>query len=41
MEAVILEMVEQMRMVWLVRGASELPSSGGRNSGDHNEKQAV
>lgn len=36
MEAVILEMAEQMRMVWYVRGASELPSDRGKKN--HNGK---
>ena len=34
MEAVIFEMAEQMRMVWYVRGASELPS-------DREEKKKI
>ena len=38
MEAVILEMAEQMRMVWLVRGASEFPSDTEEKKKNHNGK---
>ena len=37
MEAVILEMAEQVRMVWFARGASESPSD--RKEKNHNRKQ--
>jgi hypothetical protein len=33
MDAVILDMAEHMRMVWLVRGASESASAGKENGG--------
>ena len=38
MEAVILEMAEQVRMVWFARGASESPSDR-KEKKNHNGKQ--
>jgi hypothetical protein len=39
MEAVILEMAEQMRMVWFARGASEFPSDKEEKKKNHIGKQ--